>query len=84
MEEAIGSAVEEAVERAMSRAVAPLLQELARLRAENDGQITIDEAAARLGKTKRHVQRCLQDGRLEPVQAGGVRMVRWPPRSAPG
>lgn len=72
-----------AVESAVARAVAPLVAELARLRAANDPQVTIHDAAARLGVTPRAVQRWLKDGRLEPVQAGGVRMVRWPPRSPP-
>ncbi len=48
-----------------------------------DPQITIPEAARRLGVTTRAVQRWLKDGRLELVPVGGVRMVRWPPRTPP-
>lgn len=52
--------------------------ELERLRAANDSTVTIPEAARRLGRTVRHVQRCLRDGRLEEAPSvAGVRMVRW-------
>lgn len=71
------------VEAAVARAVEPLRAEIARLRAANEPQVTIPEAAARLNVTPRAVQRWLKDGRLELVQAGGIRMVRWPPRSPP-
>jgi hypothetical protein len=56
-----------------------LRAELERLRAGREPAVTIPEAARRLGKTVRHVQRCLRDGRLEEAPpVGGVRMVRWP------
>lgn len=67
---------------AVERAVAPLRQELERLRAANDTQVTIPEAASRLGVTVRAVQRWVKDGRLE-LAPGPVRMVRWPPRVPP-
>lgn len=73
----------EEVEALIERRVAPLRAELERLRVANDSQVTIPEAARRLGKTVRHVQRCLRDGRLEEAPAvGGVRMVRWPGAAA--
>lgn len=74
----------EEVEALIERRVAPLRAELERLRVANDSTITIPEAARRLGKTVRHVQRCLRDGRLEEAPpVGGVRMVRWPSAAAP-
>lgn len=55
-----------------------LRAEVERLRAANDSAVTIPEAARRLGRTVRHVQRCLKDGRLAEAPAvGGVRMVQW-------
>jgi predicted DNA-binding protein (UPF0251 family) len=76
-------ALDERIAAAVERAVAPLRQELERLRAGAEGQIPIPEAARRLGVTTRAVQRWLKDGRLELVLAGGVRMVRWPPVAPP-
>jgi excisionase family DNA binding protein len=69
----------------VARGVEPLRRDLERLRAElagADGMVTQDEAARRLGVTRRAVQRWLRDGRLEAVPAGGVRMVRWPPTAS--
>jgi excisionase family DNA binding protein len=69
---------------AVERAVAPLRQELERLRSSNDSAVTIPEAARRLEVTTRAVQRWIRDGRLELAPpAGGVRMVIWPPRAPP-
>lgn len=79
VEEALAAMIAEEVERR----VAPLRAEVERLRAAAETQITQHEAARRLGVTKRAVERWLKDGRLEPVQAGGVRMVKWPPRAPP-
>lgn len=74
---------EDEIRDMIRREVAPLRAELERLRAGAEGLVTIPQAAERLGVTTRAVQRWLKDGRLEVVQAGGVRMVRWPPRVPP-
>ncbi len=80
----IGRLLEEVIEQKVEEAVAPLRAEVARLRAgAGDGMLRQDEAAERLGVDRRTVQRWLKDGRLEAVQAGGVRMVRWPPHVPP-
>ncbi len=80
----VGQAIRDLVADEVARAVAPLRAEVERLRAAaSDGMVTQDEAARRLGVTRRAVQRWLRDGRLEVVAAGGVRMVRWPPVAAP-
>lgn len=79
LEERIAQVVEETVRRA----VEPLREEIQRLRAANEPQITIAQAAERLSVSTRCVQRWLKDGRLELVMAGGIRMVRWPPRTPP-
>ena len=75
----------EELEELIRRAVEPLRLQVERLGADRpDGAVTISEAARRLGRTVRHVQRCLRDGRLEEMApVAGVRMVRWP-SSRPG
>lgn len=73
----------EQLEEIVRRAVEPLRVEVERLRGAGEPQVTIPEAARRLDVTTRAVQRWLKDGRLELVLAGGVRMVRWPPRAPP-
>ncbi|HEX9052333.1 MAG TPA: helix-turn-helix domain-containing protein [Anaeromyxobacter sp.] len=73
--------LERLIDERIEAAVAPLRAEVERLRvaAASDGMVTQDEAARRLGRTRRTIQRWLKDGRLELVPAGGARMVRWPP-----
>jgi len=75
----------ELIRQVVRKELAPLRLELERLRAGRaEPAVTIPEAARRLGKTVRHVQRCLRDGRLEAASpVAGVRMVRWP-SSPPG
>jgi excisionase family DNA binding protein len=80
LEEVIAEAVREAVRAEIT----PLRLELERLRAANTpGPVSVEEAARRLGVTRREVQRRLKDGRLSPAFVGGSRMVEWPPPGAP-
>jgi hypothetical protein len=67
------------VERMIEAKVGPLRLELERLRAGAGPELVpFPDAARRLNKTLRHVQRCAADGRLQVEIVGGVRMVRLP------
>jgi excisionase family DNA binding protein len=74
---------DEELEARIRAAVEPLRAEVERLRAGAPGPISQDDAAQRLGVSRRAVQRWLADGRLELVRVAGVRMVRWPPVASP-
>jgi hypothetical protein len=71
--------IAEMVEAKLEAKVAPLRLKLERLTAAAGPELVpFAEAARRLGKTVRHVQRCAADGRLQVEIVGGVRMVRLP------
>jgi excisionase family DNA binding protein len=73
--------LEARVAAAVGRAVAPLVAELARLRAERDETpVTMREAARRLGVSLRTVERRVAAGEIESVQTGRARRVVLPPR----
>lgn len=76
----------ELVKQAVSEAVAPLKDEIARLRcAQEEEGISIEEAAQRLHVSRRTIERRVKSGDLPSVKMGGS--VRIPlsavlPRSA--
>ena len=72
LEELIASQVEAAVRRAM----APVERELARVRAALEAEgVPVEEAARRLGLSKRVVERKVRSGELPSVKVGGARRV---------
>lgn len=77
--------IAETVEAAVRRALAPLQAEIERLRGERTAElVTPEEAARRLGRTPRTVQRWMRDGRLEVECVAGARLVRLPPGLSKG
>ena len=73
----IEAAIAEAVRLAVREEVAPLREEVARLRAERQAEaVTPTEAARRLGVSVRTVRRMITRGELPSVKIGGARRVR--------
>jgi hypothetical protein len=80
----VGEVLAAALEEMVEARVAPLRLELERMRARSGPELVpFADAARRLGKTLRHVQRGAADGRLEVEVVGGVRMVRLPAGTPP-
>lgn len=72
----------EDLEAAIRRAVEPLRLEIERLKGEKIPElVSLEEAARRIGVSKRTVQRWVKERRdgLEEEWVGGARMVRLPP-----
>lgn len=66
-----------AVKQAVREAVAPLTEELQRLRASQEEEgVTLDDAARRLKVSRRTVQRWIKSGDLPGVKVGNAIRVK--------
>lgn len=75
---------EEQLEQLVARAMEPIRAELAQLRGQQGGELlTLPDAAVRLKRSLRTVERWAKAGQLQVVPIGGSRYVRLPTGPAP-